>query len=461
MKKMNNLAEINNSSEADNITPKGESILTKLGIVPSAIKSIKQRSKRSQYVAIINWLNETDAVKTQITALKPVEKYLNVLYHLHQLCVSKGENTYPQIKTILNTPIYPEPSRPNSSIPLYEYLILHGQTKELLEVCDNILCAFQNTENDLNEILILKARAFTVPNQKAEEAIELFEEIRSKCPENSQYYIEATARLAIHEINFGIYDKGMAKLNHSLSQIEALLKSPLDSDLRAKWDGLKTDLLERLGIYKMSLGQLQEAKVLYTELIAERKRTGMTHKLISALVLQGVLMKYLRHYDQAIAYLTEAKEKALAIDHELYLAWIDHHLAWVYLNQNEPFSLAEKLANSALEGYQKFDAQRGISDCEEQQGAIHFRKGDIDQAEKYFQQALNRRKSIGNLPGVGSSLRDLAHVSWRKKQYFKSTKWFVQAVHQHYKLGRLNEFRFYRILHQFYIRLFGKRNRNK
>jgi len=417
---MNNLAEVDkdNSSEGANITLKGEKILEQLGILDSSIKSIKPYTKRSQYIAIINWLRtKNPPVQTQITALKPVEKYLKVLEHLHDLCVSNGENTYPQIKTILNTPIYPEPSSPNSSIPLYEYLILHGQTKELLKVCDNILSAFQNTENDLNEILILKARSFTVPNQKAEEAIELFEEIRSKCPENSQHHIEATARLAIHEINFGIYDKGMAKLNQSLSQIEALLESPIDSDLRAKWNELRTDLIERLGIYKMSLGslgQLQEAKVLYSELIAQRKRTGMTHKLISALVFQGIVMKYLADYDQAIIYLTEAKEKALAIDHELYVAWIDHHLAWVYFHQVDNFSMAEKLANSALEGYQKFEAQRGISDCEEQQGAIHLAKGEIDEAEKYFQQALNRRKSIGNLAGVESSLRDLEQIRLAK-----------------------------------------------
>ncbi len=63
------------------ITPSGESILAKLGIKPTELKSINPRWQRTQYRALINWLTKYQS-QPNSSNLEKVKGYLEAFYHL-------------------------------------------------------------------------------------------------------------------------------------------------------------------------------------------------------------------------------------------------------------------------------------------------------------------------------------------------------------------------------------------
>jgi tetratricopeptide (TPR) repeat protein len=454
---MNDLTDLEKEQWAStsDIIPTGEWVLAKLGIDPTAQKSIKPRQKRIQYRAIINWLTNYKP-QPEATALEQIRGYLETLHHLCQVKTWKG------IKVILNLPIRINPPTVSLSILLSEYLLFKELPKNLLEVSENLISSFKDTENEFYYyILMLKARALAGTNERAEEASDLFKEIILKLslPEDSEIHIEATARLAIHQVKLGLYQEGIGNLQKSLQKVNNLLLNSRNNS-PVKFQDLRADLLDSLALYEMNSSRFKEAMNLHTEVIETRKKYGMSHKLIVPLVHQGVLMRKLGNYNEAIKSLREARIKSIEINNKIHLIWIDHHLAWVLIDQDKDIRVAEKLSKSAFEEYKKLEDPKGISDCYQQQGFIHLAKDEIDEAEKNFELALNLRKSIGNLHGTASSVQDLALVSWHKKRYLKSISLFFQTFYLHYKLGILNDVRFFRLLYKTYVWIFGKRNWN-
>ncbi|MDJ1185934.1 hypothetical protein PMH09_22410, partial [Roseofilum sp. BLCC_M143] len=67
-----------------NILPPAESILAELAIDPTQIKSIRPRSKRSQYRAIINWLANYK-VQKEMKNLEMVKGLLESFYHFCEI----------------------------------------------------------------------------------------------------------------------------------------------------------------------------------------------------------------------------------------------------------------------------------------------------------------------------------------------------------------------------------------
>jgi len=433
------------------IIPAIESVLAEIGIDPNALKFIKPRSKRAQYRAIVDWLTNYTP-QPEATALEQIRGYLETLHHLCKIQAWKG------IKVILNVPIPINPPTVSLSIPLSEYLLFKELPRNLLEISENCISSFKDADNDFYYyILILKARALTSTNENPEETSNLFKEIIFKLPEDSELHIEAKARLAIHQVKLGLYQEGIAKLQQSLININNLLLNYYNN-LAFNFKELRADLLDSLALYEMNSSHFKKAMKLYTELITTRKKSGMSHKLVMPLVHEGILMRKMGDYNKAIKYLREAEKKSIEINNKIYLILIDHHLAFVLINQGEDLITAEKLSQSALERYKKLDDPKGISDCYEQQGFIHLAKDEIDEAEKNFELALNLRKSINNRHGTASSVMDLALVSWHKKRYLKFISLFFQAFYLYYKLGVLNYIRFYRLLKLAYVWILGKRD---
>lgn len=102
---MNNQGKLDSqekiASKNLNVIPSGESILEKIGIDLTQIKSIKPPSKRSQYRAIINWLTKYQP-NPNTSNLEKVKGLLEVFFHL---CgVSDWEKSWGILSTKLNTP---------------------------------------------------------------------------------------------------------------------------------------------------------------------------------------------------------------------------------------------------------------------------------------------------------------------------------------------------------------------
>jgi len=407
--------------------------------------------KRHHYRAIKYFLTVEDEPLPEASSLEQVSRYLQSLYHLCQL--QAGE----YIKFILSIPIFINPSRISLSLPLYEYLLFKGLSRTLLEESQQIINSLTDTDRDITYIIMLKARALSDISGATQDACLLFKEICSKTQEGSDIHTEATARLGIRQVSSGIYQEGILNLKKSLTVIDYLLEDhPEFGDNKLRFYEIKSDILESFAFYKMNSSNFTQAIDLYVKIIEIRDKYGWLHKLIGPLVHQGILMRRMGNYNQAMIYLNEAKARAVEISNENNPTWIDHHLAYVHLNQGK-ISEAEKLCKSSLEGYKRIESLGGISDCYEQLGLINLAKREIKDAEKYFEMSLNIRKSIGNLHGSASSVLDLALVYWHNKRYLKSIRLLLLGFSLYYKIGVLNHVRFARMLKLAYVWTLGDR----
>jgi len=405
------------------------------------------------YIAVENYLTEEDKLPPDAPPIEQVSSYLESLYHLCQLQV--GE----RIKSVLILPISINPQPEIFSLPLYEYLIFKNLERNLLKVIHCVLSSLKYTKDDVSFFILLKARTLSSIRDTgtAEEACNIFREIRLHLQNNVETYIEATAYLGIRQVYSGIYKEGISNCQEAMTMINNLIKTSGQTNLNWKMWEIKSDILEVFAFYEMNLGRFQKANHLYKEIIDLRKQIGTYHKLISPLVHQGIVMRKMKKYNEAIEYLTEAKNQDNKTGNKNYPTWINHHLAYVHLNQGN-LPIAEELCKSSLKEYKKLENQEGISDCYEQLGLIHLAKNEWDNAEKNFKIALDIRESIGNRHGKASALLDLALASYHKKWYFKSIIFVIKGLVLYYKIGILNRIRLSRMLRLVYVWTVGKRN---
>ena len=300
---------------------------------------------------------------------------------------------------------------------------------------------------------MLKARALSGISDRVEDGWNLFEKICRQEPTYSGLYIEAKTSLGISKIELGFYQEGLQHINTVLTLIDSHNKINSSSKIQE----LKADILSTQGYYEMNLSHFAQAIELYKQAATLLKNLGLEHKLISPLAHQGIIMRKMGKYEQAFNYLIEAQKTAIKINNELDIAWINHHLAYVFLNQGKT-EFAQKLSESSLEAFRKIERKRGISDCYEQLGLINLAQKKYDEAETNFKRSLNIRISINNRHGEASSLLNLALSSWDKKQYLKSLGFLFKGFKLYFKIGVINRVRFVRILKLAYTWTIGRRD---
>lgn len=406
----------------------------------------------ADYTAVEYYLMIEDEPPPDTTNLEKVRRYLDSLYHV---CKVREWNL---LKAIFSMPICISQEEKNLALSLDEYLIWQALTNSLLEIIQNAVICFQGSIDNLNFILMLKARALSGNNRAA--AHKIFSQIIAESPENSESYIEANARLGISLIYSAGYQEGIVSSQNSLTMIENFINYNSELNIQVKMLELKTDLLETIALYEMSHSKFKQAIELYTEALNLRRQNKIMHKVISPLVYLGILHRRMGEYNRAISYLTEAKPLAEKFQDDNALAWIPHHLAWVFLNQGKPL-LAEEQSNISLEGYKKMESQSGqggMADVYEQLGFIHLAKNEIDEAYEKFEMALKIRIAIENRHGVASCMMGLALASWHKRQYLKFIKFSLQGFNKYYKIGVLNRVRIFRMIKLAYIWTVGKLN---
>lgn len=403
--------------------------------------------KRTHYIALKYYLTVEDEPPPHATDLDKVHRYLEALHHLCQL------QAWEQILLVLATPVDINQQTASLWLPLPDYLLYKGSFRKVLEISEDIIGCLPNTSNDLTPAIILKARALSAMGQ-LRDACHVFEEACAKSSENSETYIECTARLGMAQVQAGMYQEGQTNLAKSLKKIESLIEinpSPLSLN---KILELKADILENIAYSEMNAYRFEKSINLYTEVINIRKEQGLIHKLAAPLVHQGIIMRRMGDCKRAINYLTEAKE--VEIDKEIRGGWIDHHLAYVFLQEGNHI-LAEQYCKTSLEGYKKLEDQRGISDSYEQLGFINLAKGEIEDASKNFERGLNIRTSIGNLHGTASSLKDMAIVYWHQKRFIISLFYFFKSAALYFKIGVVNQRRIARLFQIYFVWTLGKR----
>lgn len=438
---------------SDSATP-GQLLYARLGIDSRKIPL----EKRQNYTAVKYFLTVEDEPPSDATNLEKVKRYLEALYHLCKLQV------WEQMKIVIDEPIRLDTQSVSFSLPLYEYLMLKLLSRNLLEVSEDILISLQDTNIDLSQIIILKARALYSLDRLSESCV-LFEQVRSYSWNNSEIYIEATGRLGMSQVQSELYEEGILNLNNALKMMDDYINYNHHWQRSLIYLALKADILSNIAYREMNKGNLEDAQKLYSEVIKICSKNGMFYKLVNPLVHQGVILRKKRYYSESLFYLEEAIKKSEEIGNGNTNAWISHHKAWVYLNQRK-YHQAEVECLISLEGYKKIEDQRGITDSYEQLGFIFLEKGKVDDAARNFEIVLNRRKDTGKLQGAASCLMGLAVVSLRKGRLLKFIKTLIQGLMLYQKVGVLNHRRILRMLRLSYDLLplwigFRRKNRSQ
>jgi tetratricopeptide (TPR) repeat protein len=407
-----------------------ELLLKDLGIHPETLANDCSMQDLDYYIGIVNLLTKHKS-KPGSSALEKITAYRESLHFLCQL------QAWEKIQVILRRNF---PINSNISLPLYEYLIFNELSRELLAIAQEILTSLKDSECDLTFAQLLKARAMSGTSTQLEEARFLLEELFRKSPSGTEIHVESLAYLGIRQVNSGSYQEGIENLNSALLKTD---EGELASTAKIK--ELKTDILENLAFCEMNASHFQEAIKLYDQVIVLREDLGLLHKIIGPLAHQGIISRKIGNYDQARAFLERAKRQASSIESESQVVWVSHHLAYVLLNQGDS-DLSEELCNFAINGYQKFDNQWGLSDCYEQMGLVCLAKKEFASAEKYFKWSLDIRRMIGNRHGTASSTLDLALAFWNMRNFPKAIFYLLKGFYLYYKLGILNLTRFRRML---------------
>ncbi|BAZ02084.1 tetratricopeptide TPR_2 [Tolypothrix tenuis PCC 7101] len=430
---------INASRETD------KSVLAEFGIDPSKIKFIKPVWKRAYYQAVNNWLTK---YKTQphSSTLEQVRGYIEVLHYLSEL------KEWITIQHVFRKALPVNPSTLNISLPLYEYLLFRELSRELLAITEDIINSLEDSAHDLTFIKMQKARAMSALTDKLQDSQKLFEELLHNTEKDTQINLESLTYLGIRQVNSGLYQEGIKNLRYALIKIEDNEKFILNEKIQE----LKTDIWENLAFYEMNSSHFQEAIQLYKNVINIRTELDLSHRLTHPSAHLGIIMRKMGEYEQALYYLEKAKEIAKLVEIESQTFWINHHLAYVYLNKGQP-DLAEELCINSLVGHKKFKNQWGESDCYEQLGLIDLAMSRFKNAESNFKIALNIRQSLGNLHGTASCVLDLALASWHQRRFIKAVYYLFRGFYLYYKLGVLNMTRVRRMIKLSFGWTMGKR----
>ncbi|TVP60086.1 MAG: tetratricopeptide repeat protein [Nodularia sp. (in: Bacteria)] len=427
-------------------------ILAKLNINPNSkiLYSQVTESELDDYISIINWIKNYKP-NSNAQDIDQVKGYTEAIYYLCTL------QKFQSIEYLLSINITIVNNSLSLPLSLSEYLLFRGLERQLMDVCDEIIDYFLNTENNLTRIYMLRAKAQAGIANTRQAACDFFQELCVNIDKSSEYYIEAAANLAIAQVYSGEYKQGREKLYYYLNELGK------NSNSSKNITDIKSDILEHLAWIAINSSNFKDAIHFYNETIEIREEYGLLHKLISPLLHQGVIQRKLKNYDKAVTYLEKAKEIAQAFGTERQTEWVEHHLAYVLLNQGK-YNLAESLCLSCIdraiqEQGSSIYGNSGIPDYYEQLGLIKLAQRKIDEAIKYLEMSRDLRMTLHNKHGVASSLQHLSIALWNKKNYIKSIKTFCTALKLFNQMRILNMSRFWRTINLVLEWTIGKRRK--
>jgi tetratricopeptide (TPR) repeat protein len=467
-------------------------IFSKIGLTNKFLRSLKEIVQRSNYRAALNWLKYSQngklAMDRNISESQQIKGFLEAIHHLCEV-----DNPVASIEILREEIQTTATALPD--LPLYEYLLYKGQSKQLSIVTDKILNLIKSETTDKKILKIIKARAFDSLGDR-EIAIQLYENVCSQSNLESREYLEAYSRLAISQIQMGGYQSGVVTLDRALNNVKAINRDNPDTFLT----GIESELVENLAFYQMNIGCFDKALTLYDEVIRLRESNGITNKLVFPLTHKGIVLrksavsrkyliqilainilyllnipwlpKFLRqkfrsssrqiidqNYENAENALNRAYELCEELEDNNSKSWIAHHLAWTIINRGQSILAADK-ALTALDCYQVIEDRRGISDCYEQLGRIYLTKDmfDIYKAENCFEQSLQIRQDIKNHHGVASSTLNFSFLYWHQGLYYKSFDFLKKAMQAYHKIGILNTNRIFANLALFSVWTVGDRD---
>ena len=296
----------------------------------------------------------------------------------------------------------------------------------LLNYCESGLQAAKQLGVSPGSMLLLRGKAFWSMGDWDKALADVQAAIQATQDTDLQVYNRAMLTLGSFQLNRGDYRLALKTLSVAQGLSENL--SDIDGIATAKSD---------IAAYFLNRNELDVALSLYKEVDALRRKVDPRGPSDHTLLMLGVVQRRLKHYEEAIKYLTELYQRARERKISSAEATALHHLAWVYFEQKD-LGKAYELGLSAKTIYEEIQDPRGSSDADEQLGRIALAKRDYPFAQAYLERSLKIRQKLGNQQGFASSLRHLAQVEFDQGHLVTGLRSFWQSVAIYKKIGALS-----------------------
>lgn len=315
-------------------------------------------------------------------------------------------------------------------IPFVENIASYLQTRTLhtvlLNYCESGLQAAKQLGVSSGSMLLLRGKAFWAMGDWDKALADVQAAIQVTQDADLQVYTRAVLTLGGFQLNRGDYRLALKTLSVAQGLSENL--SDIDGIATAKSD---------IAAYFLNRNELGRALSLYKEVDALRRKVDPLGPSDHTLLMLGVVHRRLRHYEEAIGYLSELHQRARKRKISSAEATAMHHLAWVYFEQRDLVK-AYELGLGAKTVYEEIQDPRGSSDADEQLGRIALAKRDYTSAQAYLERSLNIRQQLGNQQGFASSLRRLAKLHFYQGHLVTGLRYFWQSVTIYKKIGTLS-----------------------
>lgn len=160
-----------------------------------------------------------------------------------------------------------------------------------------------------------------------------------------------------------------------------------------------------------------------------RQQSALHRKIAMTFERQGDYEKALARLQAAEMVLTESGG-----DKQTELASIYNDIGWTHFRRGN-VDVAEKHMMNALEIVRDTDEYQVIASIYNRLGGIYFTKGDMDKADFYTRQSLDLREKMGELALAARSYNNLGLIAWKNGRLEDAMRYFEQSFETQKELG--------------------------
>ena len=247
----------------------------------------------------------------------------------------------------------------------------------------------------------------------------------SDYPDRALHYLILAGQKSIRDFNTGQSKK---YFEDALS----LLPKVKYSNEQAQWVYIGLgDALVLAGDYPKARAAFEDA----SRVLAMDK--GANIEIASSLQRKiGMTYEAQGEYDQVLISLEAARQILLkaGLDSPAEMAQIQNDMGWVHFRRGE-LSEAEKFLTQAKELAERAERLDIISSVHNRLGGIHYQLDQFKQAREYVEKSIAIRTEIGDILGVARSYNNLGNLSWKLGSFDKALDEFKRSAELQKRLG--------------------------
>ncbi|WP_324236164.1 tetratricopeptide repeat protein [Okeania sp.] len=372
----------------NNITPRVELVLEKIGLESTTIKSIKPRRKKSHYRAVINWLTEYKP-HANASNLQIVKGYLEAFHHLCE--VEDWERATTIIDITLNTP---------TNEKLRDLLGTWGYYQQQKEIYDRLLGKL----NDEWQLICLNGLGnchfYTGSYQLA---INYFNQSLVIAQKNllTEKEVGILINLSVPYQEIGNYEKAIDILSQAL-KINKAINNPLGEG----------SIFTNLGSIYDAIGDYEKAIQFHTKGLDIARENVNLYQECVALGGMGNVYFALQNYHVAMTYYQQQLKIAKEIGDRQSIKTALGNIGIIYRFLNtypEAITNLQKSLELAIEVGDLNGKETALINL----GLIEVELGNFTQGKESLEKALNIAKMIGDRRGESFILFGLAQYYYR------------------------------------------------